>query len=98
MFYIIYKTINLVNNKFYIGKHRQTIDPNQFDGYYGSGAQIISAVKKYGKDNFVRETLFVFESETECLLKEEEIVAPHLGKPITYIIYLFWWRVNQLLS
>lgn len=84
MFYIIYKTINLVNNKFYIGKHRQTIDPNQFDGYYGSGSQIINAVKKYGKDNFVRETLFVFENETECLLKEEETVAPHLGKPYCY--------------
>lgn len=27
MFYIVYKTINLVNNKFYIGKHRQIIDP-----------------------------------------------------------------------
>lgn len=84
MFYIIYKTINLVNNKFYIGKHRQTIDPYQFDGYYGSGAQIINAVKKYGKDNFIRETLFVFENETECLLKEEETVAPHLGKPYCY--------------
>jgi hypothetical protein len=84
MFYIIYKTINLVNNKFYIGKHRQNIDPYQFDGYYGSGSQIINAVKKYGKDNFIRETLFVFESETECLLKEEETVAPHLGKPYCY--------------
>ena len=84
MFYIVYKTINLVNNKFYIGKHRQIIDPYQFDGYYGSGSQIINAVKKYGKDNFVRETLFVFESEIECLLKEEEIVAPHLGKPYCY--------------
>ena len=84
MFYIVYKTINLVNNKFYIGKHCQTIDPHQFDGYYGSGSQIINAVKKYGKDNFVRETLFVFESEIECLLKEEEIVAPHLGKPYCY--------------
>ena len=36
MFYIIYKTTNLVNNKFYIGKHQQHIDPHQFDGYYGS--------------------------------------------------------------
>jgi hypothetical protein len=84
MFYIVYKTINLVNNKFYIGKHRQTIDPYQFDGYYGSGSQIINAVKKYGKENFIRETLFVFDSETECLLKEEETVAPHLGKSYCY--------------
>ena len=84
MFYIVYKTINLVNNKFYIGKHRQIIDPTQFDGYYGSGTQIQQAIKKYGKDNFIRETLFVFENEAECLLKEEEIVAPHLGKSYCY--------------
>lgn len=84
MYYIVYKTINLVNKKFYIGKHNQHIDPYQFDGYYGSGAQIISAVKKYGKENFIRETLFVFDSESDCLLKEEEIVAPHLGKPYCY--------------
>ena len=51
MYYIVYKTINLVNNKFYIGKHRQTIDPHQFDGYYGSGTQIQRAIKKYGKHN-----------------------------------------------
>jgi hypothetical protein len=62
MFYIVYKTINLVNNKFYIGKHTQNLDPYQFDGYYGSGSQIINAVKKYGKENFIRETLFVFDN------------------------------------
>lgn len=45
MFYIVYKTTNLVNHKFYIGKHTQPIDPYHFDGYYGSGSQIINAVK-----------------------------------------------------
>lgn len=84
MFYIVYKTINLVNNKFYIGKHTQNLDPYQFDGYYGSGSQILNAVKKYGKENFIRETLFVFDNEADCLLKEEETVAPHLGKPYCY--------------
>lgn len=70
MFYIQYRTINLVNNKFYIGKHCQTVDPHQFDGYYGSGSQIINAVKKYGKENFIRETLFVFDSNiTHRVLK-----------------------------
>lgn len=84
MFYIVYKTINLVNNKFYIGKHNQHIDPYHFDGYYGSGSQIQNAVKKYGKENFIRETLFVFDNEADCLLKEEETVAPHLGKSYCY--------------
>jgi hypothetical protein len=33
--YIVYKTINLINNKIYIGVHKQSgLD---FDGYLGSG-------------------------------------------------------------
>lgn len=84
MYYIVYKTINLVNNKFYIGKHQQASDPYQFDGYYGSGKLIKTAIKKYGKENFIRETLFVFENESECLLKEEEIVSIHLGQKTCY--------------
>lgn len=84
MYYIVYKTINLVNDKFYIGKHKQNTDPYQFDGYYGSGSQILNAIKKYGKENFIRETLFVFDNEHDCLAKEEEIVAPHFGKPHCY--------------
>lgn len=84
MYYIVYKTINLVNNKFYIGKHCQTIDPYIFDGYYGSGMQILRTIKKYGKSNFVRETLFVFNNEAECLLKEEELVSQYLGREYCY--------------
>ena len=33
MEYIVYETINLVNNKIYIGVH----DSNKFDGYLGNG-------------------------------------------------------------
>lgn len=43
MKYTIYKIVNLINNKFYIGKH-QTIDPN--DDYLGSGNAILAAIKK----------------------------------------------------
>lgn len=51
--FIIYKTTNLVNGKYYIGKHCTSAD----DGYLGSGIVINKAIKKYGKENFVRETL-----------------------------------------
>lgn len=37
MFYTVYKTINIHNQKFYIGVHK-TIDPN--DDYLGSGKLI----------------------------------------------------------
>jgi len=45
----IYKTVNLINGKIYIGQHQA----KEFDKkYFGSGKLITRAVKKYGKDNF----------------------------------------------
>jgi group I intron endonuclease len=49
---IIYKTTNLINGKIYIGK-----DSNNNPNYYGSGVNLIKAIKKYGKENFVKEIL-----------------------------------------
>ena len=53
MFYIVYKTTNLINGKFYVGQHNTSAN----DGYLGSGKNILRAIRKYGKENFVRETL-----------------------------------------
>lgn len=73
--YIVYKTTNLVNGKFYIGKHKQKFHfPILFDGYFGSGILLINAIKKYGKKNFIRETLHVFYTPEEAFAKEKEIV------------------------
>lgn len=57
--YILYKTTNLINNNYYIGKHKQKdgYRHDEFDGYLGSGIRLQHAIKKYGKNNFVRETL-----------------------------------------
>lgn len=60
MTYTIYKTTNLLNGMFYIGKH-QTEDPN--DSYLGSGVYLKRAIAKYGKCNFKKEVLYVFDSE-----------------------------------
>jgi hypothetical protein len=49
---IIYKTTNLVNGKIYIGQDR-----NNNPEYYGSGKNIILAIKKYDKINFTKEIL-----------------------------------------
>lgn len=50
---IIYKTTNLVNGKIYVGQHYTSAD----DGYLGSGNILIQSIKKYGKENFIREIL-----------------------------------------
>jgi hypothetical protein len=72
MKYTIYKTTNLLNQKIYIGKH-QTENVN--DGYLGSGIFLERAIKKYGKENFRKEILFIFENENDMNLKEKELVT-----------------------
>lgn len=84
--YIVYQTINIVNNKIYIGYHRIT-DIDVFDGYIGNGVNINYpstymnpkfpfqyAVKKYGTHSFRRSILYIFNTEEEALEKEAEIV------------------------
>lgn len=63
---IIYKTTNLINGKIYIGK-----DSRNIDSYYGSGIVLNHAIKKYGKENFKKETLDKAKNAKE--LNEKEI-------------------------
>lgn len=49
----IYKTTNLVNGKFYVGKCMN--DPRE--KYLGSGKLLVQAIEKYGRENFRREIL-----------------------------------------
>lgn len=69
--YTVYQTTCLVNSKFYIGVHK-TDDP--YDDYLGSGKVLKAAIEKYGRENFKKEILFVFETSEEAFLKEGEIV------------------------
>jgi len=62
---IIYKIINLLNNKIYIGKDEKN-NPN----YFGSGLLIKRAILKHGKENFKKEILEICISTTELNQKE----------------------------
>jgi group I intron endonuclease len=46
---VIYKIVNKLNGKIYIGKTKRLRE-----SYYGSGLSITYAIKKYGKENFDR--------------------------------------------
>ncbi len=87
MNYIVYKTTNIINKKYYIGVH--LTNPDIFDGYIGCGVSkkdqkkkcnkgLPAAVKKYGYENFKREILFIYpdtqEGKLEAFAKEKELV------------------------
>lgn len=72
MYFIIYKTTNLIDGKIYIGKHKSK--DLEFDGYLGSGLRLNRAISKYGVDNFKRETLYIYNNDKECSDKERELV------------------------
>ena len=98
MKYIVYKTTNKINGKIYVGVHRT--NPDIFDGYIGCGVNhkdkkktrlkgFPAAVRKYGYENFVRETLFEYpdteEGRLQAFAKEAEIVNTDFVKsPNTY--------------
>lgn len=71
MFYLIYKITNIVNNKIYVGKHKTK---NKNDDYMGSGLNIRRAIKKYGKDKFIKEIIYECSSEEEMNQREKDIV------------------------
>ena len=67
----LYKIENKLNEKFYIGVH-STDDIN--DGYMGSGDLIIKAIKKYGKNNFLK-TVLKYCDNRELLMELEKKVV-----------------------
>lgn len=83
----LYKTTNIINNKFYIGIHSTD---NLNDGYIGCGIKsrayarasnkyglksaFHDAVIKYGYENFKKEILYFTESKEDILELEELIV------------------------
>jgi hypothetical protein len=80
-FYTVYKITNLINNKKYIGMHCTN---NLEDNYLGSGKIIRQAVNKYGKDNFRKEILFIFDNFDDMANKEKEIINEEIIESSEY--------------
>jgi group I intron endonuclease len=83
LYFLVYKTINLVNGKYYIGAHRTK---NLQDGYLGSGELLIRAFAKYGKENFKKDIIKFCSCKQEMLDLEIELIAVALGDPLCYNI------------
>lgn len=62
----IYKTTNIINGKFYIGKQL-----NDSTSYIGSGILLKKAIKKYGIENFKKEILEICSDEDHLNEREK---------------------------
>ena len=70
-YYYIYETTCLINNKKYIGQHKTN---NLDDGYLGSGVLLTRAIKKYGKNNFIKEIICFAENLDDLNKLEKQII------------------------
>lgn len=73
MYYTVYKVTNTINGMYYIGIH-QTENLN--DDYMGSGHKLKKAFKKYGKENFHKEILYILDTKEKMSLYEKILVVP----------------------
>lgn len=70
-YHFVYKTVNTVNGKEYIGYHGTN---NLDDGYFGSGKLLRRAIEKYGPESFTREILEFFDNPEDAFEYEKKIV------------------------
>lgn len=72
MIHTVYKTINNLNDKYYIGVH--TCNCENTCEYLGSGKALKLAIKKYGKENFSKTILAKFKKKKHAYMFERVIV------------------------
>ena len=68
-----YKTTNTLNGYYYLGKHGS--ENPETDSYLGSGTAFRRALKKYGREVFVKEILAEFETEDEAYAFERNLIS-----------------------
>ena len=71
--YYIYKTTNVLNGKFYIGKRHYRKRDEKW--YLGSGIYLKRAMEKFGRENFKKEIIEWCSSSEEVNLREKFWIA-----------------------
>ena len=74
-YHYLYKTTNLINNKYYCGMHSTS---NLEDGYLGSGLKLRCSIRKYGKENFKLEILEFFDDREKLIEAEIKLITEEL--------------------
>ena len=78
MNYKVYKHINKINNKVYIGITQQDLKKRWQNGYgYKEQKYFYSAIKKYGWNNFEHIVLFDNLTEEQAIEKEIELIKQY---------------------
>ena len=82
MEHYVYQITNILNGKYYRGKHSsETLD----DNYMGSGPLIIKAIDKWGIENFKKTILATFPTSDEAYEYEAEVVTmKEVNDPMCY--------------
>ena len=78
---LIYKTTNMINGRIYIGRTgRDDLK------YLGSGIYLLFAIKKWGKENFIRETIEtnVLPNREAYWIEKYKSQYPKIGYNIAY--------------
>lgn len=100
IFYTVYIITNTINSNIYVGVHRTN---NLDDGYMGSGKLIKRAIEKYGRDNFTKEYLAIYDNMEDMYEMESQIVnIDYLNSGGCYNIseggFGDWSFVNKILT
>ena len=72
--WILYQITNNLNGKIYVGVHKLANNYTS-KNYLGSGLAIKKAIKKYGRENFTRNTLAEFSCGEDAYKAEEATVT-----------------------
>lgn len=96
-FGFVYLISNHINGRWYIGKkgvyasagkkgRNRLRKESDWRSYWGSSKELVADIQKYGKENFTREILSVWDTKFDLMYNEllTQIFYDVVGSPLTY--------------